>query len=507
MELIKETVNIEQLVGNVDAQAVVDGELTLPAMKPDIVNLLMVQGKVTMGNVECVAGKLLMDGTVSFCVVYDGEEGITGFEATAGFNNTVDMEEAAPGMKGNVTAFIQQIDSYLMNERKLHVTAIVEMECSVRSAGEEVVVTDIQNGIDYEMLRSNNLIPDIERCQDHYTVREDAVLPPGARPVKEVLFADGYARMKNVMEQSGEMFVSGEVKILLSYCSEEGTLEQAQLVLPVECALKCDKISGDTRNYAQLKIQEIYVKKADEEGRVLNMEVQLHADGCCLKQNEMDLVSDCYSTIRQVDIDYKTLQTMVLSVVENTRAVIKTKLEIPEGIPACARPLVCYASPMITQKTILENSLELQGILTIHLVYEQHGGQRYVFKTQAPFACDLEAKGLNNAMRCDVDVVTEGCYTSGSGNEIEVKTVLDIDMRCYQNWTVPIVSGITENEMKPEPPQGIKIYFTGEGETLWSVAKQFNMTSDMILRHNPAVDTKGTLPAGQKILLFRRYAS
>lgn len=507
MELIKEAVTIEQLVGSISAQAVVEGDLTLPAMKPDIMDLLLVQGKVTMGNVECVAGKLLMDGTVAFCVVYRGEDGITGFEATAGFKNTVDMEEAMPGMKGNVTAFIQQIDAYQLNERTIHVNAVVEMECSVFSVKDEVLIKDIQDDMNYETLWMSTSIPDIGRCENKLSIREDVVLPPSALPIKEALFADGYARIKNIREQAGEMLVSGEIKILLTYSSTENTLEQTQLMLPVDFVLKCEKISDESKNFALLKIQEIYVKKADDEGKVVSLDVELKASGYCIKQHEMDLIRDCYSTTHYVDMNHRMLQTIIPVKSSNMRSSVRAKVFIPEGHPPCARPLVCYANPIITQKTVVQDGLELLGVVTIHLVYEQHNGQKYAFTAQVPFTTELEVVGLNNTMGCDVEIATEGCYASGNGNEIEVKVSMDIELRCYQNWSVPIVESIVEGEKKPESTMGIGIYFVGDGETLWSIAKKFNMTGNMILKHNPSIDKDGVLPAGQKLLLFRRCAS
>ena len=507
MELKKEAVTIEQLVGTVDAQAIVEGELTLPAMKPDILDLLLVQGKVTMGNVECVGGKLLMDGMVAFCVVFRHENGITGFEATAGFKNTVDMEDARPGMKGNVTAFIQQIDSFQLSERKLHVNAVVEMECNVLSTGEEVVITDIQNATDYETLRASTSVPDIGRCQDEFSIREDVVLPPSAPPIGEVLFADGYARIKDIREQTGEMVVSGEVKILLTYCSSEGSLEQTQLSLPIEGVLRCPKMSMESMNFAQLKIQEIYIKKADDEGKVVNVEVVLNASGCCIRQNDMELISDCYSTNRYVDMQHKQLQTMIPVKFDNMRTNVKAKINIPEGMPQCTRPLICYVSPIITQKTIVQDGVEMQGILNISLLYEHQNGLKYAYNTQTPFACDLEVRGINNNMGCDVNIAVEGCYASGTGSEIEVKAALDIELFCNQNWSVPIVGSITEGERKPESNMGIAIYFANEGENLWSIAKKFNMTEDMILKYNPSVNAREMLPEGKKLLLFRKCAS
>jgi hypothetical protein len=110
-------------------------------------------------------------------------------------------------------------------------------------------------------------------------------------------------------------------------------------------------------------------------------------------------------------------------------------------------------------------------------------------------------------MGCDMNIAVDGCYASGTGNEIEVKASLDIELYCNQNWSVPIVSGITEGEKKPESNLGIAIYFASEGENLWSIEKKFNMTENMILKYNPSVHAREALPEGKKLLLLRKCAS
>ena len=502
MELIKENVNIEQLVGSVEAQSVVEGELTLPGTKPDIVQLLLVQGKVSMGNVECVEGKLFMDGTVSFSIVYESENGVEGFEAVAGFKNSVDMQDAAPEMTGTVLATIQQIDSDLIDCRKLHVSAIVEMDCRVHWTGEEPVITGMHDANDYEMRRTSCSIPDIVRYKDHYMLREDAVISSSAPPVKGILFLDGYARSKEVRRQSEESVAIGEVKCFIIYSSPEGSLEQTQLVLPVEYLLSNQDAADSEMHNIQFTIKEMYAKIADEEGRVLSFEIELDIIGSSVRREDMDLISDCYSTEKNVDIRFKTMQTMIPCLSSNMRTSVKTRCSISEDDPFVAAPLVCFVRPLITQKNIQVDSMELQGILMIHMIYMQQNGNRASYTTQAPFTSDVEVRGLTPGMYCDINIAAENSYVTATGNDLDIKTSLDIELHCFTNWSLTMASEITEGEPITEKDHGIKIYFASNGDTLWSVAKRFHTKEDVIAKHNPSIDTQNDLPAGQRLLLL-----
>ena len=87
VDVTKENFVLNKIVGQKSETIVVEGDMIVPDVKPDILNTINTVGNVCIYKKEVLDGKIRIDGDVNVYVIYlaDNEE-----EATRSLNTSID---------------------------------------------------------------------------------------------------------------------------------------------------------------------------------------------------------------------------------------------------------------------------------------------------------------------------------------------------------------------------------------------------------------------------------
>ena len=88
IEIIKENFQVEEIRGSSEIQSLVETEIYLNTNKPDIENIIWVDGRVEILNTKIIKDKLLVNGLIKFNIVYktiEEENNINTIEANKDF--------------------------------------------------------------------------------------------------------------------------------------------------------------------------------------------------------------------------------------------------------------------------------------------------------------------------------------------------------------------------------------------------------------------------------------
>ncbi len=90
VEVTKEKFVLNKIVGQKSETIVVEGDMIVPDIKPDILNTINTTGNVCIYKKEVLDGKIKIDGDVNVYVIYlaDNEE-----EATRSLNTNIDFNQ------------------------------------------------------------------------------------------------------------------------------------------------------------------------------------------------------------------------------------------------------------------------------------------------------------------------------------------------------------------------------------------------------------------------------
>lgn len=90
VDVTKENFVLNKIVGQKSETVVVEGDMIVPDIKPDILNTINTTGNVCIYKKEVLDGKIRIDGDVNVYVMYlaDNEE-----EATRSLNTNIDFSQ------------------------------------------------------------------------------------------------------------------------------------------------------------------------------------------------------------------------------------------------------------------------------------------------------------------------------------------------------------------------------------------------------------------------------
>lgn len=134
LELIKETVEFDQIIGKESVQIIVEGDIIVPDIKPDILKVLQIDGKIDMGQLDISADRLNYKGQVKVNILYaaeGSERSIHTMSASLSMDDFINMDGIKKDMSYQLDYFLEHLDYSLINSRKLNVRALITLNAKV----------------------------------------------------------------------------------------------------------------------------------------------------------------------------------------------------------------------------------------------------------------------------------------------------------------------------------------------------------------------------------------
>ena len=101
VEANKETLCINQIIGQKTDAAIIEEDFVVPDIKPDILNTISTSGTVCIYKKEIMDGKIKIEGSINAYVIYiadDDESQIRSMNTSLDFSQTLDFKDLKVGM-------------------------------------------------------------------------------------------------------------------------------------------------------------------------------------------------------------------------------------------------------------------------------------------------------------------------------------------------------------------------------------------------------------------------
>lgn len=508
MKLVRGMLMAEKMAQVAGAQALVEGEISPPAMKQDIENILSVQANVLISSSEVVEEKVLLEGSVSFFVVYMDAEGvIDGFESATSFRHGLDAELAKAGMQADVSANVVQTEYTQMDKTRINAKAVVSLNATLLEKMEVGSVENIADVNDVQMLKETINIPYVAaRGRSLFNIKEDVKLYQGMPLVSHIVGQTATATIKNSFMDMDKVAVEGEVKVNVLYMGvdEQMALQQAQYTLPFEHLLAMESQPGDGKALAKVDVGETYVQLAEQDGeQYFKIESMLTVFADVIKEQSADIIKDVYSpSVGMAPISEQvSMRTLLTNF--GAKSNLRETVSLQMGMPMIGRTLMAFATPNILNSYASSDKVFIEGVMDTTVVYVTREDIIKSFQTQVPFMLDYDVAGANDDMSVEPNIVLENVFASGSGDEIELRYNIEGQIRVFYVDNQNIVSDIEEVE-KEDIAGGITIYFADKDESVWDILKKFNTTIEALTKYNGAMSETDKLAEGQKILIYTK---
>lgn len=517
LELVRDTIRFDQVVGEGQGQTLLDRDVIVPDIKPDIARILSIEGKVNITSKEIGQDRIAVDGTVNFVILYsanDEPQPIYSMGHSDSFSLYMDVLGALPKMEAEIKCDFEHIDFNRINGRKFNIKCVLNLKGKVKDRIPIDAVRDVSGIADIQLLKDTVVTDELIGDNTAQTVVRGAIEVPDIMPqVDEIIKYSASIHKKDVSVEDGKLVISGcaLVPILFSGKSDENVdIFRVAEDMIFTHTMDMPGIMPDMACNVDYSIDDIYTElKEDENGdkRHIDIEVVVGLKAQVTQKNEFPIIVDMYAPSARIEPGKMDVMADLFFGRNSELSVVKENVQLPASHPEMEKVYDVVCKPAVTDCKIEEDKIVIDGVVGFDIIYLARGEERLVhsFSDEIPFRSFVTVPGCKGDMKPAVDVYIENMdFVMLTKNELEIKLGLSCLATVYEKISKGFIIKAEEVEgLIPIHKSSITIYMVQQGDTLWKIAKRYYTTMENIISINELADADSLMP-GMKLIIPKR---
>lgn len=506
LQIMRENIAVERLVGEAIEQTVVDGEVALPGGIRDEAHILHTGARLALDDVQLQQDRMTLDGTVVFQVLYtQGDDALRALEATSAFTHQLPLPGADVHMRAQTTGQVLEASAQATGGRLL-LHAALSLGGRALESTPVAVVTGV-HGVDGLQVKpaTLTLMQHGGAATASALLREEFDLP-ASLGIQETLYARARPIVRQISGGEGRTMVEGDMNLDVYHASAlpDKPLVVTRHTIPFEQSVEIGSTEGEEFQ-PRVTLKDVAVSSIDagEGARLLRTETVINVEGLVSNQLTLDTLADLYTLSGDmVTLEREPLTILSSETVSQTTQSDKLIFELPEGAQPVRSVLAAFIQPVLAQSQPLGDRQRVEGLLHASVVYLPFGGEAPVSVSQdVPFQALFQGALPDGAwVTLDAQEVDAAALTADRV-ELQYKLCMDADACMMDAAVLPTGA---QAVAAPAARSGITLVYPQPGESLWDLARRYRVTSESIQSVNPTL--KAPQP-GQAVLVFQRSGS
>lgn len=510
--LKKETAGVSEMIVNQSATLLVEGDVIVPDIKPDIKEILLTEATAVITSHSCTEGHLSFSGVATVKILYlpDAEDACPkSIETKFDFKDVSDLTGDG-NLDLHIKAACEHIEFSLINSRKLNMKLVVSVNTRGYCKKEMALFTEAGEETPLQIKTCG-----IEAYQVVADTTKDLVISeqveiPSAKPDAEEIIRMSIRALKGDCKiMSGKMIVKGTLIAQTLYRDFESHIEIMEHEIPFSEMIELEGLDDSCLCNVSYEVKEVYYRLKDDangDSRMVSLDAVLQADVIASKIKEAFVIDDCYSTEGNLVTEWEKLLYEECLADGISHLNLKEILSVPESAPRAETIYSLECKPKVQAVMIADDKLVIQGKLTVFVLYAGAEGEEPMYSLVGEFDFEhtVPAEGADEKAFCECGITDQNIsFSLNAASEIELRCVLEFYTRVIKKREVRMVCGGELSDTEEEViSRGPVIYFARKEDSLWDVAKRYGVVQDSILKLNH-LDNERLLP-GQKLLIPRR---
>lgn len=514
IELLRETINFESLLGEGNGQMMVGGDMILGDRSPEILNILHIDGKATVTETECMEDKVLVEGKMAFELLYSSH-GTSGcvykVTAVSNFSHSIHVPGAKANAMSRVHVRIDHINVDQVNSRKMKVNAIVNLEATLFERFAIDAAVDMKSSEVQVLKNLVKLDEYIGETSVQSIVKGHFDMSSSSVEINSLLKSEIFIYRKNIELGEGNVAVSACARVKLLYDNPEGELFQVEQDVAFSNELAVKEAHSGMRADVTFRIVDSYDEiKENEEGvkRIIDSDMVVEISCRIYGTREFENVVDAYSTLKRYEMVKECARSISYFSEGSESEGIRERLRLPESAKPAGRMKGILVKPVITETKAVDNKVILEGVLNCCIIYiaALPDNPLCSYEEELPFKMAAEVPGVKIDMSVEAEVnVCEMSFELVSDRNIDLKLMLVGDTRAYVKGVMDISSNAVETELPDsfKHMPSIVIYTVQPNDTPWKIAKKYNTTVEDIQLMNK-LEEQDAFKQGMKLLIPKK---
>ena len=269
----------------------------------------------------------------------------------------------------------------------------------------------------------------------------------------------------------------------------------------VEATLCDEQCVADLKSHINLNDTQI-TTDINENSTQFNFEYCVVVNGYIYKNVNVDIVEDLYSLDSEVDeikSKFVLCQKMpYIKLNENVDSEITLSDEI--NIDEILGMVSTHCN--ITQTSIKENSIIVEGVINGNLLYMDENHEIKNLATQLPYSLTIKNDYQGEICGMNLSVVPTNCKCKiKRGNTLMVDYELCLMGTIYTQTNLELIDNVKYGKTLDYGDIAFQIFVAHEGENCWQLCKRLHITQEQLALYNK--ETPEVYSGGEKVIVYR----
>lgn len=497
LETEKERVCINQVVGQNIKEAEVEGDVIVNDIKPDVLNIISVDGVPCVYKKEVMDGKVRIDGSINTYIIYladDENSTVRSLNTVLDFTQIIDVDGCNPGMTSKECVKIKNIECKILNGRKINVKSTLSISSKVYSNDNVEIISNISNLDDVQILNNDKTVNSLIGNGKTRVYAKDTINVDTADELAEIMKANIRIVDRDIKLSYNKVLAKADADVTILYLTEDNRIKSINTRIPIMGFVDIENISDDSICDVDYQIKNLIIKPNSGDMHSIYIEAEIEISCFAYETRNINLIEDLYSISSDLKFNQKEIVTM--SGKQNLKETCNINEQINITEMGDNRLYNVKAVPNILNTTIKNGKVIYEGEMSIELLYEMNNSinSRNI---EMPFNFEVTSDGIDDNCAVDTDIdVKRDDFIVNSGN-INANIELEFNISISRNERLNIINEISVEENRENNMYSMVIYFVKPGDTIWKIAKKFRSTIDDIVRVNGIEDSNKIYPGEQ----------
>ena len=323
----------------------------------------------------------------------------------------------------------------------------------------------------------------------------------------DILAVNATVNRNDIKVVNNKIVVKGEVVLKIVYITTDNVIDEFNYNSEFSDVLDVLGIQPEMMTNVVLAVKECNAKLAENMGGEavpLTVKIVAAAYIDAYESAEETGIYDAYSPEMNIETTYEDIGYLTLLADETKQSNVSDFLETNGAVENIFDTrAVCTVR---SQNYNAEGDITIEAVVSASVIYSENGRLSTV-KKDIPVTFKFDAqKGLADIQIVPYLPVSGISYAQKGERQIELKIPVMCEVLVFAKSSDKLLSDVsTENAAKIDKTNqpSLIIYFVKEGDTLWNIAKKYNVLVEDIARIN-GIENENVIMPGDKLIIPKK---
>ena len=503
IETLKESLCINSIIAKSKENIVVEDDIIIPDVKPDILSTINVSGNVCIYKREIMEGKIRIDGGIQVYIIYladDEKSTVRSINTVLDFSKTIEVENVNSTQIMETKVDLKEIGCKIINGRKINVSAIIDANFSIYSNEDIEFVKNIENEDDIQVLNTTECVDLLVGTGNTKVYAKDTININNSDNLAEIMKADINISNSELKTSYNKILVKADTDISLMYLTDDNRVNEVECKIPIMGFIDMQNVTDENICNARFEIKNIVIKPNNVEEHSVFVEIEIEILCNVYEKRTFEVIQDLYSPTQNVSLNKKSMNVIGEKKEICEALTINEQLNLSE----LKESKICSLkiNPKVIKEKTNNGNVKIEGELELIFLYLSSTNNRLDSKYyKVPFSTIVNIPEISQNSNLDTWIVVEkqNAELMPDGS-VTIKVDLKICCNMFKMKEIQVIDNIETLDNTNENIYSIVVYFVKPGDTLWNIAKKFKSTIKAISTVN-GIEDENKIDIGQQLFI------